>query len=78
MEDIHRKFNYGDYQTVTSIFNSRHKSTGESVSVSYVGKVLRGERDVSPGTAAEEIDEIANRYLDLKNAMHRELEMEPT
>jgi len=64
---------FGDYPIIAEIYNSRHKNEGETITSSYVGKVLRGERPGSPGTAAEEIQEIAITYLSNKMTIKRQL-----
>lgn len=60
----------GDYTFISEIFYER---TGEKVSASYVRRVILGKVAVNPGTNAEEIIEITDRYLKRKMECKREL-----
>lgn len=64
---------FGDCKIIASIYNDRHEKHGLTVSSSYVSKILKGDRPASPGTAAQEILEIATKYITTKNKCKREL-----
>lgn len=64
---------FGDYIVISQIFNERHKNNGTTVSSSYVGKIVRQERPATPGTAAQEVLEIAQSYLTSKQQLKRTL-----
>lgn len=74
LNQLSRSTCFGDYVTIAEIFNKRHKSKDRlTVSVSYVGKLIRKERPATPGTIAEEVIQIANTYFQSKLQMKREL-----
>ena len=74
LEQISKKADFGDYVTISQIFNERHKKLdGETISSSYVGKILRNERQALPGTIASEIVSIAEKYLSQKFKIRKEL-----
>ncbi len=74
LSQLFKDTEFGDYRVISEIYNDRHK-TGDKATItsSYVGKLIRKDRNVSPGTAAEEVIEIAQRYLESKKQLKREL-----
>lgn len=79
LAEIRTMVGRGDYTAIARIFNAKHDSDNKSVSVSYVGKIIRGERAVAPGSYSEEIVSIAREYLFKKKRFNEQLiEMELT
>jgi len=74
LRELFKNADFGDYKIISDIYNSRHKQVDKAtITSSYVGKLIRQDRSASPGTAAEEVVEIAQKYLQNKQQMKREL-----
>jgi hypothetical protein len=74
LSQLFKNAEFGDYRVISEIYNDRHKATDKAtISSSYVGKLIRKDRIVSPGTAAEEVIEIAQKYLESKKQMKLQL-----
>lgn len=63
----------GDRSRIMEIYNERHKKDGATISLSYVYLITEGKRPATPGTAAQEVVEIAKTYLENKQRMKRDL-----
>lgn len=66
------KVDFGDYTTITGIFN-KGKKKEQRVSISYVRRVIVGDALISPGSTAQEILQIATKYITTKKKWKREL-----
>jgi hypothetical protein len=63
----------GDCSRIQEIFNERNKEKGQKVSLSYVYLITIGKRPATPGTIAQDVQEIAQKYLESKKQIKREL-----
>lgn len=74
-EDLKKLLRNGDYTLIAELFKERHETAGDyrTVSSKYVQMVIEGERPATPGTAAEEIMLIAQKYLEHKRNFIDEL-----
>lgn len=69
--EIRRLIRRGDFPVIAEIFNKRHEDTDHrTISSSYVGKLIRGERT---GSISQEIHEIAHLYIEKKEEFETEL-----
>jgi hypothetical protein len=65
---------HGDYTRIMELFNSKHKrSDRKKISLPYVYLILKGERRVTEGGIAEEIIQITEHYLNIKDRTKEEL-----
>lgn len=61
----------GDYGIIARLYNEKHRRiNGETISSSYVGKILRGERNTE-SDSAREVMEITKKYLLKKRRMEK-------
>lgn len=67
-DELKKLIRIGDYTLIAEMYKERHDMLGDfkTVSSQYVQMVVEGERDANPGTAAEEILMIAQKYLEHK------------
>lgn len=61
----------GDYSRIATLFAQKHRKK-ETVTRAYVRLVLLTGKDTKT-TKAQEVEEIAKRYLDQKNRLKNEL-----
>jgi hypothetical protein len=73
--ELKKLVRYGDYSLIAELYKEKHDLLGDyrTVSSKYVEMVISGERPASPGTAAQEIMEIAQKYLEHKRNFIDEL-----
>lgn len=74
-EELKKLIRVGDYTLIAELYRDRHYLLEDykTVTSQYVQMVIDGEREANPGTAAEEIIEIAIKYLEHKRNFIDEL-----
>jgi hypothetical protein len=70
-KDLIKSIENGDYSRIASLFELKHKGR-ESITRAYVRLVLLTNKEVSTDKA-QDVQEIAQKYLESKKQMKREL-----
>lgn len=67
-DELKKLIRTGDYTLIAEMYKERHEILGDfkTISSRYVQMVIDGERGANPDTAAEEILQIATKYLSHK------------